>query len=650
MSEPAETATATASATSASDATVAADNGPLLAINDLHDILMENVESDWDDGSYDGVNSSTSTSMDADNASSSPSDDSILEFDFVEEKVPPAARPAFPEPHKMSLEQLETKICNHKEAHTLIDYLTTVDTDTLENAVQHMKFVTYIGSLQFVEGSSEQFLEGEYKVTGIWYGTPLHHACRDPDGNRGEEKIRMILNAAKSVGADIRELLLVREGKCNKNRDGDYVLDRDADASTTPLFLLLENEYSTIGSFELICRAWPYIVFLTCKNGVDPGRETILHYLLFDASDQEDEVVEARHIELVRLFLRTAAKAYGGSIGLVSAANNNLIGVDKFKISQLNRDDADTLDCDPETAVHLVCKLINGSTQSSILQMLMKAWPDALLHCVEIKDDFGSFPFHDAVHTKGIVYGDEQSCPRSNPNQIALRNLCIFLQHSSLSGLARAFVNVDTPRGQAGFIIARDTLEFDGDDAASKEEKEMATLLLQTRISKCDISGKTLFHHIASSDISLDVSSVAVIAARYEIYYTRNTRQGWPLNQDRHVEDEAEVEKSVRRLERRNQKAINETFEWLATINPESAAAFDDDGNAPFHHAIARGKGWDRGIQSLLDYQPKWISARNRSGLYPFMIAAMPDSGQDLTTIYNLLRSAPQVVAPSPQE
>ena len=651
MSEsPAETDTASAmSATSASTNTADGDNGPLLQFNELHDILMENGESDGDDGSYDDdVNS---TSMDVDNtSSSSSSDDSTLEYDFVEEIVPPE-RPVFPEPHKMPVEQLEMKIRIHKESRTLIDYLTTVDTDTLDNAVQHMKFVTYSRSLQFVEGSSKQFLEGEYEVTGMSYGTPLHHACRDPDGKRGEEKIRMMLNAAKSVGADIRELLLVREGKCDKNQDGDYVLNKDVDASTTPLFLLLENENSTIGSFELICLSWPYIVFLTCKNGVDPARETILHYLLFDAGDKEDEIIEARHVELVRLFLRTAEKGYGGASGLVSATSNNLIGVDKFNISQLNRDAADTLDCDPTTALHLVCTDIYGSAQSSILQMLMRSWPDALLHCVEIKDNFGSFPFHDAAHTRGIVYdGEKGVCPKSNPNQYALRNLCIFLQHSSISGLARALVNVDTPRGQAGFIIARDTLEFQGDEAASKEEKEKAMLLLQMRTSKCDISGKSLFHHVASSDISLDVCSVAVFEEKRKIYYSRGAREGWPLNKDRHADDEAEVEKSVRRLERRNQKVINEAFEWLASINPESATAFDDDGNAPFHHAIACGKTWDRGIESLLEYQPKWVSARNRSGLYPFMIAAMPDSDQDLTTIYNILRSAPQVVAPSPQE
>ena len=656
MSEPAETATA--SATSVSDTTVAADNGPLLAFNDLHDILMENAESDGDDGSYDDVNSSTSTitSMDVDNASSSSSSsssssDDTLEFDFVEEIVSPPY-PAFPEPDQMSVEQLETKIRNHREAHTLIFYLTTVDTDTLDNAVQHMKFNTYSRSLQFVEGSSEQFVEGEYEVTGMSYGTPLHHACRDPDGKRGEEKIRMILNAAKSVGADIRVLLLVREGKCNRNRDGDYVLDKDVDASTTPLFLLLENENSTIGSFELICRAWPDVVFLTCRNGA-AARDTILHYLLIDASDKEDEIVEARHVELVRLFLRTAAKGYGGASGLASATSNNLIGVDKFKLSRLNRGDSNALDCDPTTAVHLICADIYGSPRSNILQMLMKSWPDALLHCVEIDSNFGSFPFHDAVHTEWFVYGGKYSCPKSNPNQYALRNLCIFLQHSSIAGLARALVNVDTPRGQAGFIIARDTLKFEGDEAASKEEKEKATLLLQTRISKCDVSGRTIFHHVASSDIALDMCSVAVIEEKRKVYCSRASttrRQGWPWNQDRHVEDEAEVEKSVRQLERRNQKTINETFEWLASINPESAAAFDDGGNSPFHHAIACGKTWDRGIRSLLEYQPKWVSARNRSGLYPFMIAAMPDSDQDLTTIYNLLRSAPQVVAPSPQE
>ena len=52
-------------------------------------------------------------------------------------------------------------------------------------------------------------------------------------------------------------------------------------------------------------------------------------------------------------------------------------------------------------------------------------------------------------------------------------------------------MNVDTPlvARLASFTIARDTLEFEGDEAASKEEKEKGTLLLQTKMSKRDISG-----------------------------------------------------------------------------------------------------------------------------------------------------------------
>lgn len=196
---------------------------------------------------------------------------------------------------------------------------------------------------------------------------------KDPDDTK---------NAAKSAGADVRELLLVREGKCKKNRDGDCALDKDADASTTPLFLLLENERSAIGSFELACRAWPDVVFLTCRSGAT-ARDTILHCLLFDASDREDETLEARHVELVRLFLRTAAaKSYGGASGLASATSNDLIGVDKFKISQLNRGNSNALDCDPTTAVHLGCADMHGSAQSSVLQTLMKSWPDQMLCCI----------------------------------------------------------------------------------------------------------------------------------------------------------------------------------------------------------------------------------------------------------------------------
>ena len=77
---------------------------------------------------------------------------------------------------------------------------------------------------------------GERWVSCKAYGTPLHHACHDPDGKRGEEKIRIILSAAQTAEVEMALLLSVREVhfiRGHSNRE--LGRDEDTHASTTPL-------------------------------------------------------------------------------------------------------------------------------------------------------------------------------------------------------------------------------------------------------------------------------------------------------------------------------------------------------------------------------------------------------------------------------
>jgi hypothetical protein len=101
-------------------------------------------------------------------------------------------------------------------------------------------------------------------------GTPLHAACSDPDGQRGEAKIALLFEAANEVGfALVEHLTRTRTKEAIPAAAG--VLPR---GGYTPLHRLAMNPNATQRSFEMVCNAWPGAFFAeTC---VGNGKETPL--------------------------------------------------------------------------------------------------------------------------------------------------------------------------------------------------------------------------------------------------------------------------------------------------------------------------------------------------------------------------------------
>ena len=83
----------------------------------------------------------------------------------------------------------------------------------------------------------------------------------------------------------------------------------------------------------------------------------------------------------------------------------------------------------------------------------------------------------------------------------------------------------------------------------------------------------------------------------------------------------------------------------LINLNPRAALIADSEGRLPFVRAVESEKSWDEGLRSLLWAAPQALSTRDlKTGMYPFMIAAMDHNASE-TTVYELIRLLPELVA-----
>lgn len=90
-------------------------------------------------------------------------------------------------------------------------------------------------------------------------------------------------------------------------------------------------------------------------------------------------------------------------------------------------------------------------------------------------------------------------------------------------------------------------------------------------------------------------------------------------------------------------------IEMILQANP--SALQDRAGNHLLHVAVSNGKQWNKGVESIFRASPKTISAVDEeTNLYAFQLAAVGKEA-DLRTIYELMRSMPNLVCrPEEQE
>ena len=106
----------------------------------------------------------------------------------LEEFFGPPTPPPPPRYQDMSVEELQARLEQHRQTRTLYRFLTSIEDD--------MYIPSYSKPTQLFESPTLRSKE---------YCTVLHFACLDDDGERGEAKIRMILQAAERTRVDIRE-------------------------------------------------------------------------------------------------------------------------------------------------------------------------------------------------------------------------------------------------------------------------------------------------------------------------------------------------------------------------------------------------------------------------------------------------------------
>jgi hypothetical protein len=86
-------------------------------------------------------------------------------------------------------------------------------------------------------------------------------------------------------------------------------------------------------------------------------------------------------------------------------------------------------------------------------------------------------------------------------------------------------------------------------------------------------------------------------------------------------------------------------IEILVQANPAAAMIPSRPANLlPLHYAVASGKQWNQGVQTILDIYPEAVSRIDtRTGLFPFLTAASVNEA-DCTTILELLLADPSLM------
>lgn len=101
---------------------------------------------------------------------------------------------------------------------------------------------------------------------------------------------------------------------------------------------------------------------------------------------------------------------------------------------------------------------------------------------------------------------------------------------------------------------------------------------------------------------------------------------------------------SDERIEESYSSAEPSVIEILLENNLSIARETNKDGRLPLSEAILRGKSWYEGVKLILRAYPDGLSISDPpTNLYPFMLAAV-EGNNTLTTVYELLKSNPELV------
>jgi hypothetical protein len=559
---------------------------------------------------------------------SSESTDHLSSFE-PERKVLPIRDVKIPaeyclDPCTISVKELQEIIQGFLNKGTLKKELTQVDTS--------------INIFTLPEFSAKQIQLGAPRVISKTYGTQLHYACRDRNGVRGEQKTRLLLEAAADAEVSFAEMFTVSEVTVRLSRGEWRTNNNETDGghniTNEPFFILLDNKNSTISSIRMLAAAWPNVVHfrrfgtdeyvwasLSAFNGHRQNHDecvinTLFHVLLESSGESgRSKEQDARAFSIVETLLEFAEKTTQGAEGLVSA---NMSLETDCPLGILCSGDHDSDLEKARNGIHIALTN-NECLQTRLLSLLIKAWPDAL-----------KYSGHD--FRKDCPYPLHTILGRNSRNTLEFRSKLqateVLLTYSSIEAVAVALLRTCN-QGKLGFHEIMRTLS-ESSSAEDKQTKNNFNQVLKTLLRRKDTRGRTLLHYTVEYECKLSCSE------------SLNRRiAGLSFDLDLYQGDGYETWLEERQqLRRRNKGYQMEVIRWILKEAPSLAFACDTNGLNPFHIALKSGKTWENGLSDLVTVVPEWAYRATKGGLAPFQFAAtvVNQQGRELDTIYELLK------------
>ncbi|CAJ1954667.1 unnamed protein product [Cylindrotheca closterium] len=581
---------------------------------------------DWgSDGSDYG-----SLMMEDDDASMSSSQDS-LSSSFEPEFLPILPKPNWPDPSLISVEQLDKMITTHLRNSTLRRALTQIDTSGVV-FMPHFSEPSLIPEGYFTNSEvldeAQDKLRRTPKLTMKTCGTMLHYACHDPDSKRGEEKIKRILKAAKTVDLSVARICSINEvhlvprnnGRWEELEDPDDEKQGFGTTRNTPFYTLLRAR--KLGAIRILASAWPRIVNLRDirkQEGYSVYGETYttLLELIYDHFAPAKEA--CNDLAIVETILEFAERTPLGARGLVATSFRWPTGFHWQEGEDMCEHEEELC-----TVVH-IC-LSCRKEQPELITPIIRAWPEALIHCGDMMEEQGSYPLH-IVWKNPTSYG------------LAVQFTENLLSNSVIEGVATALLNTNVD-GKLGLAKVLQTMPVPMTPENQRLRKRLIHFMESLRDKK-DEKGRTLLHYIAANECRPNARELYFQQLKFSDEYWRQTGRG---NASLDIPELPPAgilawNKEKHKLQERNDIYKAQVINWILRDDPELAYVQDKDGLNPFHYALKQGMTWNAGLEALVNDLPEWAESYTKQGLLPYQLAATqtPSDGE-LDTIYHLLK------------
>ncbi|CAJ1954519.1 unnamed protein product [Cylindrotheca closterium] len=508
------------------------------------------------------------------------------------------------DPCQISVAELEEEIRFQIRKGNLKDTLTKIDvTSKLFSNPQYLPREIQLGKDRYPPR------ETRYQVIQKTYGSPLHYACHDQNGSRGEHKIRLLLCVANQYKIPIHKLLTLSEVTVRKYGTEWHKItveagtERMQETRATPLYILLDNPNSSASTVRRLSEPWPSIVHLQYFTNLNvlECHNTLSHFLLKNPISpyEHSERDIARIASIVQVLLQVAAKTDLDAKSLVTV--NTHFGRDDREADQNST-------IITRNAVQIALSH-GGCVPPKVLASMLQVWPEAV-----------QYPEND--------YSSKAPCPLccivdSNPKTTKARlwqTKCIevILKHSSLESFAMGLMRTNND----GSLQFHNVMRIISKLKSSSTETGLATDLLEAMkalLYQRDEQGKALLHHVVAAPIFRSPKRECKAGNAH----FKRRKCLLPPRANHHVD----------------------LVRWILEEEPSLAWVHDKGGHNALHTALEGGSTWFSGVRDMLEIVPDWqyeaikVDGKEED-LLPFQIAATAVGGNHgaVDTVYELLK------------